>query len=77
MTGERAEDETPAYCCENLEPGMFCQPKCQKKFQFKETALGSDMGLYYKFSVNKTTGLPFGCPGYDEKWLSGKTNDES
>ena len=73
MIGERAEDETPAYCCENLEPGMHCQPECQKKFQFKETAMASDTGLYYKFDVDVATGRPSGCPGYTEGWLNGKT----
>ncbi len=39
---------------------------------FKETALASDAGLYYKFDVDVATGRPSGCPGFEfEEWQSG------
>ena len=31
-----------------------------------EMAIPSEMGLYYQFSVNETTGLPYDCKGYEE-----------
>ena len=70
--GDRAEPNTPAGCCDDLEPGMQCQPSCQRFIQNDETALASETGFYWKFGSDPVTGRPFGCPGFDKKWLEGK-----
>ena len=66
----RAEPSTPARCCKNLDVGMQCQPACQRFIQNDETALSSETGFYWKFESDPNTGRPFGCPGFNEKWLS-------
>ena len=70
---DRAEPDTPEGCCDNLEPGMYCQPSCQRWIQNDETALPSDTGFYWKFQSDPVTGRPSGCPGFDnEKFQIGK-----
>lgn len=32
-----------------------------------ETAIAAELGLYYKFQSNHTTGKPMGCPGFESK----------
>ena len=44
---------------------MHCQPDCQRPITNDETALPSEVGFYYHFNYNETTGLPSGCPGFD------------
>ena len=68
---ERVEPETKPHCCEDLEPGMYCQPNCTRKIQNDETAVQSDMGFYFHFERN-ADGMPYGCPGMEsEKWMNG------
>ena len=50
---------------------MQCQPSCQRFIQNDETALSSETGFYWKFESDPVTGRPFGCPGFDKKWLEG------
>ena len=69
--GDRAEPDTPAGCCDDLDVGMQCQPSCQRDIQNDETALSSETGFYWKFESDPNTGRPFGCPGFNEKWLLG------
>ncbi len=68
----RAEPDTPPGCCQDLEPGMQCQPDCQRDIQNDETAMGSDLGFYLKFDVDESSGRPSGCSGFNPKWLAGK-----
>ena len=70
----RAEPNTPAGCCDNLEPGMYCQESCQKSIQNDETATPSETGFYWHFESDPVTGRPYGCPGLDnnKKWSEGK-----
>ena len=70
----RAEPNTPAGCCDNLEPGMYCQESCQKSIQNDETATPSETGFYWHFESDPVTGRPYGCPGLDnnKKWTEGK-----
>ena len=49
---------------------MYCQPNCQRPITNDETALPSEVGFYYHFNYNETTGLPSGCPGWND--LNGK-----
>ena len=53
---------------------MKCQPDCQRRIQNDETALPAEVGFYRHFLFNETTGLPYGCPGFDNDpmWLQGK-----
>ena len=39
-----------------------------------ETATGSDMGLVFSFDFDEETGMPYGCPGFDNdpNWLRGR-----
>ena len=68
----RAEPPTPTKCCQNLEPGMYCQPECARLIQNDETALASDVGLFWKFQRDPESGKPFGCKGFDDAWMTGK-----
>lgn len=60
---KHAEDN--AKCCTDLEPGIFCQPECQKPFFSDQTSLGCDVGMYYHFETEEN-GKPFGCKGMDK-----------
>ena len=64
----RTEPDTPPHCCQDLEPGMQCQPDCVKSIRNDETALSSDVGLFMKFKVSEETGRPFGCEGMDYQY---------
>ena len=48
----RAEPDTPAGCCDNLEPGMRCRPECQRYIVNDETALSVDVGYMLTFDVS-------------------------
>ena len=48
----RAEPDSPANCCEDLQPGEFCRPSCQKRIQNDETALAVDVGYYLDFQAS-------------------------
>ena len=38
-----------------------------------ETSLSAEMGFYYKFETDPETGMPSGCPNFeDEKFRTGK-----
>ena len=61
---------------ENIHPwiqdqGLQCNPDCQRFIQNDETALSAENGFYWKFESDPDTGRPFGCPGFDDKWLQG------
>ena len=47
----RAEPVTAPECCEDLAPGLFCQPSCVRNIQNDETALAVDMGYYLDFQA--------------------------
>ena len=65
---DRAEPKTPDGCCDDLADGQFCQSDCVRWIQNDETATPSEMGFYYKFESDPTTGRPSGCRGLDKKW---------
>ena len=68
---DRAEPGTPEGCCDDLEPGMYCQPSCVREIQNDETAVQSDMGFYFHFERDED-GMPRGCPNFEsETWLNG------
>ena len=69
---DRAEPNTPAGCCDDLEPGMQCQPWCVRNIQNDETALSSEVGFYWHFDRD-ADGKPSGCPCFDDnpKWTHG------
>ena len=48
---ERAEPGTPQGCCDDLQPGEFCQPQCVRMIQNDETALAVDVGYYLDFQA--------------------------
>ena len=77
---ELLERTDPAYsneCCENLQDGQCCKPECVSVRVFDETAIAADMGLYYKFNTDPKTGMPSGCPGFDdEKWVKNLQKDK-
>ena len=77
-------------CCKDLEEGQYCKrEQCSPCFgniggddhdvdgsiARMETATASDMGLVFKFDFDEETGIPSGCPGFDEdpKWKRGRT----
>ena len=71
-----AEGITPKTCCQNLDDGKHCQASCQRLREGppnRETALAVDIGLYQKFETDPETGKPFGCPGFDTDWMSGRS----
>jgi len=61
-------------CCAGV-PAGACKPGCEA-WRFvvglDETALSAEMGFYFKFQVNSTNGIAYGCPGFEnfnaEKW---------
>ena len=64
---ERAEPDTPARCCDNLEEGQKCKEGCMKFIANDETALSVDVGFYLDFQVDDITGRPHGCPVFDDQ----------
>jgi len=78
-------------CCKDLEEGQYCKrEQCSPCFgnilgdedgdvdgsiARMETVTASDMGLVFKFDFDEDTGMPSGCPGFDEdpKWKRGRT----
>jgi len=61
------EPVTPPHCCEDLKEGQKCQPDCMKVITNDETAIAAELGLYYKFETNQSSGQPLGCPGFESK----------
>jgi len=77
-------------CCKNLDEGQFCRrEQCSPCFgnilgddsngidgaiERMETATASDMGLVFDFEFDEETGMPSGCPGFDDdpNWKKGK-----
>ena len=74
----RAEPTATKKCCDNLEEGKKCQPNCVRPITNDETAIAAEVGLYYKFNSDSTTGQPLDCPGFKSKrwninnWKRGK-----
>ena len=69
---DRAEPDTPPHCCENLEDGQKCQPDCVRAITNDETAIASEVGLFYHFDTDLATGQPLSpspnaCPGFEGK----------
>lgn len=71
---ERGEPDAPDACCQNLEPGMQCRPECVGPRRKGESAMSAETGFYRKFKTDPVTGLPFGCPVFDNdaKWMAGQ-----
>ena len=52
---------------------MQCNPSCVEPRGRMEAALPAEVGFYWKFESDPETGLPSGCPNFDDpKFQSGK-----
>jgi len=69
----RAEPSAVEGCCDDLAEGEYCKPieDCERWIQNDETAMNSEVGFYLHFETDED-GKPYGCDGFDEKWLTGK-----
>ena len=72
----RVDPDYSNECCVNLGNEFCCNPDpnsgCQKERNFDETAIAADMGLYFQFNSHPDTGLPYGCPGFDNVTAEGE-----
>ena len=59
-------NNTKSCCADKLNEDDWCRPECQQFYSNQESAITSDVSMYYKIEADPETGKPTGCGILDE-----------